>query len=717
MSQKYNHEEESTIQKIQNKSGCLLLVIGIAMLAFVLTDLLGSGTAIFGSNSNSVGQIGGKDIDNNEYNNLYEQFLTNLQASNPNIVIDENIKKQYQDEAWNALVQQKLVEVQYDKLGLGVSAEELEAITIGNEIHPQLKRAFTNPETGEFDRAQMIQYLTEDIQVNPEAKKNWLEFETGLIKDLIAQKYNSLLTGATFVTEHEVLAKNTKLSENRTISYVGIEYSTIGDSTITVSDKEIVAFAKSRGKQFEVEASRDIEYVSFNVAPSAQDTQKTQDFIAQSIPLLEEADNDSLFLIGRGSEVPYTGEFIARGTLPRFAEESVFAAEKGKVVGPFVSNGAFTVYKVVDEDVDSVSSIKASHVLLRINGRTAQDTADAQAQARSILADIRAGKISFEDAAMQNNYDGSGSNGGDLGWVREKADNRTPPEFIREALKTPIGGYFITTTNLGVHIGKTTSSASKRLVKVATLQQTVMPSTDTDKEIYRLAGEFQSKLAAKDKTFEEIAEEMGLNKRIANNLKVDTRVIPGLNDANVLMRWVYEDKVKTGDFSDILEVDGKYVIASVTKIRKDGIPDAADLRSQVEPLVINQKKAEILRPKVQSAYDKNADAKAIAKELNVEAYDAIMVNFGTGTLPMVGPDDIIIGAATGTPKDGNSGVINSKNGVYVVFVNDYLPVENQDIEKLLEMERNNANNVFAGTATQALIKKGNVKDLRYRFFN
>jgi peptidyl-prolyl cis-trans isomerase D len=717
MSQKYNQEEESTIQKIQNKSGCLLLVIGIAMLAFVLTDLLGSGTAIFGSNTNSVGKIGGQDIDYNEYNNLYEQYITNLQASNPTMVIDEDIKKQYQDEAWNALVQQKLIEVQYDQLGLGVSAEELEEITIGSEIHPQLKRAFTNPETGEFDRARMIQYLTEDIQVNPEAKRNWLEFETGLIKDLIASKYNSLLTSAVFVTEQEVLTKNTKITENRTISYVGLDYSTIGDTTISVSDKEILEFAKSRGKQFEVEASRDIEYVSFNIAPSAEDTLKTQEFIAQSIPLFEETDNDSLFLIGKGSEIPYTGEFIARGTLPKFAEETVFAAEIGKVVGPFVSNGAFTVYKVVDESIDSVKSVKASHVVLRINGRTAQDTAETVAKARSILSDIRSGKISFEDAAMQNNYDGTGPNGGDLGWIREKADNRTPPEFMKEALRTPQGNYFITTTFLGVQIGKVTSNTSNRLVKVATLQQTVLPSTETDREIYRMAGEFQSKLAAKDKMFEEIAEEAGINKRIANNIKLDTRVVPGLNEATPLMRWVYEDDTKVGDFSDILEVDGKYVIASVTKIRKDGIPDASELRAEVEPLVINKKKAEILRPKVESAYDKKADPKAIAKELEVDVYEAIMVNFGTGTLPMVGPDMILIGAATGTPKDGNSGVIESKQGVYTVFVNDVISGNDEDLQRQLEDARNNANNVFAGLAAQALIKKGNVQDLRYKFFN
>lgn len=717
MSQKYNHDEESTIQKIQNKSGCLLLVIGIAMMAFVLTDLLSSGSTIFGSNSNSVGKIGGKDVDYNEYNNMYEQFITNVQNSNPDLVIDEAMRKQYQDQAWNAIVQQKLIENQYDKLGLGVSAEELEAITIGNEVHPQLKRAFTNPETNVFDKARMVQYLTEDIQVNPEAKKNWIEFEGGLIKDLIAEKYNSLLSSAVYVTELQGITLSKKQSENRSIAFVGLEYSTIDDKDITVSDKDLVAYAKSRGKKYEVEASRDVEYIAFNVVPSGEDSAKTMDFIAQSIPLFQETTDDSLFLLGRGSEVPYTGEFIARGSLPKYAEEAIFSAEKGKVVGPFVDNGSYSVYKVIDDEVDSLRSVKVSHVLLRINGQAAQDTADSRVKARELLADIRSGKISFEDAAMQNNYDGSGSNGGDLGWLREETDKRIPPAFMKDALNTANGGYFITTTFMGVHIGKVTSNVSRRLVKVGTLKQTVMPSTDTDKEFYRLAGEFQAKLSSKDKTFEEVAEEMGMTKRIANNLKEDTKVIPGINDAARLIRWLYEENRKANDYSDIMEVDGKYVVAAVSKIRKDGLPDGSELRADLEAVVMNQKKAEKLIPKVKAALDKNPKPEALAKELGVTVIEAIMVNFRTSTLPLVGPDEYLIGAASGTAKGKHSGVLATKAGVYTVFVKDITKGESEDLAMLLpQMERNSAG-TFAGGATQALITQGKVKDLRYRFYN
>ena len=159
MSDKYNKDEESFIQKIQNKTGCLFLVIGVAMLAFVLTDLTSSGGSIFGSTANSVGTIGGEQIAYDDFNNRFEAMKQQIAQNNPGFVMSEDISKQYNDEAWNLLIQSKTIDLEYEKLGIDVSPAELEDLTIGNNTDPQIMQSFTNPETGQPDKQRLVRFL------------------------------------------------------------------------------------------------------------------------------------------------------------------------------------------------------------------------------------------------------------------------------------------------------------------------------------------------------------------------------------------------------------------------------------------------------------------------------------------------------------------------------------------------------------------------------
>ena len=156
MSDKYNNEEQSVLQKIQNQTGCLLLVIGVAMLAFVLTDLVSSGSSIFSSNDNSVGEISNEPVSYDEYNQTYEALKAQLIQNNPGIAFDENMSKQYQQQAWNMIIESRLVEPEYEKLALTVSLAELEDLTIGDNTHPQIQQSFRNPETNQFDKQRLI---------------------------------------------------------------------------------------------------------------------------------------------------------------------------------------------------------------------------------------------------------------------------------------------------------------------------------------------------------------------------------------------------------------------------------------------------------------------------------------------------------------------------------------------------------------------------------
>ena len=717
MSDKYNKEEPSVIQKIQNQTGCLLLVIGIAMLAFVLTDLFSSRTSMFGKSANSVGTIDGESVDVQEYNEIYDGILANLQAQNPGLQLDERFLASYKQQAWNLLVQAKLVSKEYEKLGITVSGAEMEDITIGDNTHPQLRQAFVNPESGQFDKARLVRYLREDIEASPDQKAQWLSFEQELIKQLKTEKYSALMRSAFYVTDLEVLTEATRRDMTVNASMVGLSFNTIPDSTITVSEKDIANYVKEHRSEYEQTASRDIEFVAFDVVPSKEDSASTLEWITSNTEKFRTATDDSLFVSLMGTETPYDSEFKVRGNFTSDVEDDLFNAEAGELVGPFENKGTYALFKIVDIGEDSLRSVRASHIMINVGGRTAEDTATALSEARTLLADIRAGRTDWETEAKNKNYDGTGDKAGDLGWLRE-GTRTASEEFVDKALSAGNGNYFVVASRNGVQIGKVTSAVSRKTIQVARLTQTVIPSTETDREYYRMAGEFLAK-AKGDEAFEDVAEGLGYSKKVSKKITEDDRRVAGIENGNIIARWLFDSETEEGDVSDIIEVDGKYVVAHCTKVRKDGLPDVEDVRSKVEPIVLGLKKGEILKKKFEEAIASGAEsAEDLSKALETQVTPAPGVAYSSGSLPYIGSDDKVLGTIMGTAVGKRSEIIVGENGVYVVYVNNEneyeLPANPDDYKAELS---NSLNGDIEGDVERALLDIGKVKDLRYKFFN
>ena len=716
MSDKYNKEEPSVIQKIQNQTGCLLLVIGIAMLAFVLTDLFSSRTSSFGNKANSIGSIDGESVDVQEYNQIYESLLANVRAQNPGLELDERFLASYKQQAWNMLVQEKLVSQEYEALGLEVSGAEMEDITIGDNTHPQLIQAFTNQETGQFDKGRLVQYLREDIEASPDAKEQWLSFEKDMIRQIITEKYTALVNNAFYATELEARTTFTREQLPVNGSVVGISFATIPDSTVQITDRDLQKYIDAHRSEFEQEASRDIEFVAFDVKPSREDSMATQEWINSNKEKFEKATDDSLFVSLMGSETPYDPTFKVRGNFTKDVEDDLFDADTNTVLGPYESNGTYGLFKVVEIGEDSLKSVRASHILLTVGGRTKEDTLNAMKEARELLSDIRSGKTDFATEAKNRNMDGTGTKDGDLGWMRENSRS-APKKFIDKAIKTSKGGYFVVATRNGVHLGKTTSNVSRRMIKVARLTQTVIPSTDTDREYYRMAGEFLAK-AKGDEVFEEIAEGMGYTKKVAKEITEQERVVSGIQSGNIIARWLFDSETDEGDVSDIIEVDGKYVVAHCTKVRKDGVASIDDVRTEIEPKVIAQLKGEQLRPKMEEALKNSNNAKELADALNTVVTPVPNVTYESGNIPYIGADDKVLGALMGTAVGKHSEVLVGDNGVYVVYVDGQGQVDIPADLSLKQLELTEQLNRGTDVAIeQSLLKIGDVKDRRYKFFN
>ena len=712
MSDKYNNEEQSVLQKIQNQTGCLLLVIGIAMLAFVLTDLVSSGSSIFSSNDNSVGEISNEPVSYDEYNQTYEALKAQLIQNNPGIAFDENMSKQYQQQAWNMIIESRLVEPEYEKLALTVSLAELEDLTIGDNTHPQIQQSFRNPETNQFDKQRLIRFLKEDINSNPEALQNWNSFQQQFTASLIAQKYSQLITSSVYTTDLEAANYGRDNNQTKNATVVSLPYSQYEDSTLSVSDSEILSYMKAHSSKFERDASRDIEYIRLNVIPSQEDS---MDMIFQAKEIAQkfvETKDDSAFVSIMNSETPFNKTFQRRGSFLASVENEIFSANIGEVVGPAQENGIYSVYKVKGIGTDSVSSIRGSHILINVAGT---DTAQAEKSARELISQIKAGATTFEAEANKKNYDASRGNGGDLGWVTK--DSRAyPSKLINRLFRSPKGQYFVVRSNKGVHIGKTTSQISRKTVQVAVVDQKIFPSTKTDGEYYKMAGDFLTK-ANGDKSFEEVAEELGLTKRVANDIKESSLAIPGVSNPNSIAKWLFDDASNEGDISSIIDIDGNYYVARITNIKAKGLADINEERSEVENILLDQKKSEKLYARMSEALKKSSNADELANELEISPVSIPAASFNNSSIPYIGRDLIISGTIFGLPVGGKSDIIKGERAVALVYLNNDNQYEATDAEDLKVQITDQVKQEMQQKSRKTLIENGEVIDLRYRFYN
>ena len=712
MSDKYNNEEQSVLQKIQNQTGCLLLVIGIAMLAFVLTDLVSSGSSIFSSNDNSVGEISNEPVSYDEYNQTYEALKAQLIQNNPGIAFDENMSKQYQQQAWNMIIESRLVEPEYEKLALTVSLAELEDLTIGDNTHPQIQQSFRNPETNQFDKQRLIRFLKEDINSNPEALQNWNSFQQQFTASLIAQKYSQLIISSVYTTDLEAANYGRDNNQTKNATVVSLPYSQYEDSTLSVSDSEILSYMKAHSSKFERDASRDIEYIRLNVIPSQEDS---MDMIFQAKEIAQkfvETKDDSAFVSIMNSETPFNKTFQRRGSFLASIEDEIFSANIGEVVGPAQENGIYSVYKVTGIGTDSISSIRGSHILINVAGT---DTAQAEKSARELISQIKAGATTFEAEANKKNYDASRGNGGDLGWVTK--DSRAyPSKLINRLFRSPKGQYFVVRSNKGVHIGKTTSQISRKTVQVAVVDQKIFPSTKTDGEYYKMAGDFLTK-ANGHKSFEEVAEELGLTKRVANDIKESSLAIPGVSNPNSIAKWLFDDASNEGDISSIIDIDGNYYVARITNIKAKGLADINEERSEVENILLDQKKSEKLYARMSEALKKSSNADELANELEISPVSIPAASFNNSSIPYIGRDLIISGTIFGLPVGGKSDIIKGERAVALVYLNNDNQYEATDAEDLKVQITDQVKQEMQQKSRKILIENGEVIDLRYRFYN
>ncbi|TNE78219.1 MAG: hypothetical protein EP332_15190 [Bacteroidetes bacterium] len=707
----------AVIEKIRQRSGLVIVVIGVALASFLLSDALSNKG--FNSQDTTVGVIDGEKVEYADFQNRVERLTKALEERGQQV--DDVTAGMIRDQIWNEYFQERVIDKEYDELGITVTPDELYN-TITNPVDfPQIRdaQAFQNPTTGQFDRSIFENayntWRTGTDEANVMQWKQWVEFEQqNIIPQLIQKKYNALVSKGIYRTAVEIEDEFFGNFVNFEAKVVGFNFNSVADSSVDVTVEEMEAYLKAHPEDYKQEASRKIEYVVFDVLPSSKDTAEVIKWANKAAVDFEKTNNDTLFVEINGDGNFFDTSFKSRGTFPESVDAAIFSAEAGSVVGPHYENGTYSVYKVLGFNEDTVPYIKASQILVKPRGINKEDSLAAVSRASAIMAAAKAGN--FEDIARDSSQDfRTRSQGGDLGWMK-KGGGSLPEVVERTLYASSEGSIFMVRSSLGVHIVKVTGGKTTKTANVQTVSRRVEYSGESDGEVYNQAYDFASKSRTADE-YSSNAEAKGLIKRISPDLKEGETSLPSLDGAREVIRWAYADERAIGDVSEVFNTNDKYIVAHLVSIKEKGTAKLDDVRDQVENDTRLEKKTAMLKERIKKAMEGKETIEQIALELGAIVNNAPNTQFANTNLPFIGNDPSLVGAICGSEEGKFSTPIRSDNGVYTFVVvsknaNPYPTELGGERMRLAQTDAEQA----SGRAFQALQKAADVEDFRYKFF-
>ncbi len=692
------------INTLRNKLGKFIVAaVAIAILSFVLADLLGPNSAILGG-GNDVGEIAGKTISLKEYQETVQEMENNY-ILNFNRQPTEREKPTIRQQAWDLLIARYAYEKEYEKVGSMVTDEEIWDMIQGQNINPTIEQSFVNPETGQFDRERLLGYLQQLPSLPANAQVQWELFKTELITGRKRLKYEYLLTKSNYVTSAEAKREYNMQNDVAEIKYLYVPYYSISDTTITVSESEIKDYYNKNKEQFKVDESRSLSYVTFDVVPSSDDTL----FVKEELQLVKEefktAVDDSTYASLNTDGTTFFSKYHA-GTLPLQLKANISNLTKGDVRGPYLTAEGFTLYKVSDIYEDTVGYAKASHILIK------GDDDEAKEKARDILKQIKNG-ADFAAMAREHGTDGTATRGGDLGWF-ESGRMVAPFEKAVFAAKTTGVLDDVVKTEFGYHIIKVDEVKTNTSYKVATVSRNVLPGDETINNAYTKADLFAASVDDFE-SFTAQAKADSLTILGASKLKPNDRRVSSLGDARQIVQWLFNDASK-GEVSDVFELDNTYAVAVMTEEIEKGYKEIKDVTAEISIKLKNEAKGKQIIEKLNSLTG-SLDEKAAAYGSDANVYNTSNLLMSSNSIPSVGFDPMAIGKAFSLESGQTSAPFGGENGVLIITLeNKTIAPEIADYTSYKNQIKDRTDSRVAFGISEAIKEAAKISDERYRFY-
>ncbi len=704
----------ATLEKIRSKGVLLMIVIGIALVAFIVGDFVRRNPQ-----PDAIAKINGKEIKWKDYQNAINQLTDVYKIEYNTSSLDENTTTQIRQSVWDALLRSNLIGADAEKIGLAVGEKELEELTLGTDKmmpHPMItqRRIFANPSNGMFDRNRLIGLLTElkTPPTSPEMaeqyntlKNYWLYFENTIKTGTLENKYNALLSRA--LKANSVEAKLAFESKKPTVDvvYIAQPYATIADDKVTVSDKEIAAkYKEIKEKYKQAEETREIKFVSFDVKPSDEDFQKEKVRMDSLKPKFE-ASQDVKLIVNANSK-PYQDVALSAKDIDPDLKSFAFSGRTGEVFGPALFGNTYKMARIMANGIMTPDSFEVRHIVI-----FDQDSLATKTLADSVFTAIKGGANFAAMAAKYSQNQATAQQGGNVGWLTESMITNMPG-LGSMLVNTPVNTLFTYKEGGAIQlmeIMKKTANVSK--VKLAVIESNVTPSRETYNTIYGKAKQLASE-SLSGESFEKNAQKAGYMIQSSPAMDRNMPNLYNIKNSRQIVRWAFEHE--KGQVSDVYDCESQFVVAELTGINPKGYKSLESVTPEIKAALVNDKKADMIIADL--AAKKAANIQALAAQLTVKADTAQQVNFESSSFGNRGFEPAAIVAASLSELNKLSAPVKGNQGVYVMQA--YNKYENP-MPFDAKMEKNALSTRYAYAvymSFEALREKADIEDNRYTFY-
>jgi peptidyl-prolyl cis-trans isomerase D len=642
----------SALSRIRHNMALIVILIALALLAFILTDLF-TGLGSFLNAPPDAGMVAGQPISFQEY----DERVTNTVNSQSQGPANELTRGRIADQVWDAMVSEIVWDSEMEKSGLEVTGEELYDMFAGKEISP-IVRQYLLPPGQPYDQNQMRRQL-EQISEDPNLRSQLLQLEDYAARARGIEKYMGIISGGYLGSL--TAAQQNHIDQNRrvSISYLAVDFNQISDSSISVSDSDIRNYINDHKDEYKQEAETYIRFARFELAPSRKDTLKAYQTLAKKKEAFSETLNDTSYTSNK-SRLPYAEDYQEISTLPTTIQDDIVNAADKTVFGPELDGTYYKLYKLVGTEPAEESSAKIAHILITVNGTTKADSNAARSTAAGLLAQARA---NFAQTANENSMDPtSNSNGGELGWYRKATFSDDFNQAVNRAAVGSVIGPI--KSSRGYHIVKVLNKTNKRY-NIAEIEEEISYSTPTRDSVYRAANQFAASVGNTN-NINESGAEMDVLVNASNPLNEESRSLLGVGAGREVILWALNADL--GDVSQVTRVEDQYIIAQVSDKKEEGTKSVEDVRAEVTAKIRNEKKAEMIKKKLAdiSSEDLNAMKEAYGDGARIGTAEGI--TFSSPTIQGIGPENYIIGRVVGMQPGETTEPLVGSSAVYVVQV-------------------------------------------------
>ena len=710
----------ATLQTIRSKGPLLVIVIGIALFAFIAGDAW----KIFQPHQGrqDIGEINGEKISAQDYQKLVDEYTEVIKLTNGLASLNETQLASVKDQVWQSYVNNKLIAEQAEKLGLTVTDAEIQAI-IDEGTHPLLMNTpFRNPQTGAFDKDMLKKFLVDYSNLSTSQMPSqyveyyqtmgnfWNFVEKTLRQSALAEKYQNLISKSLIANPTSAEDAFKARTEQSDLLMAAVPYSAINDSLVKISDDEIRSLYNERKEQFkQLAETRDIRFVDIQVLPSDADRKAVLDEVTEYSEQLDNTTADyAAFVRSTGSSVSYSDIPVNKSVLPSDVVARLDSIGMNEVFGPYYSqtDDSYNAFKIIAK-VNAPDSIQFRQI------QVYADTEEKTKTLTDSIYDALKGGANFEEIAKVYGQTGESTWVSANTWEGSQLNSENE-EFIKTLLSQPvkeIAKLNIGQANIILQVMNKKSMQDK--YKVAVIKRNVEFSNDTYNEAYNKFSQF----VAQSNSIEELeknAEEYGYTVIPRSDFSSAEHYVGGVPSTKEVIRWIFG--AKEGAVSPLFECGNNdhIMVAALDRINPVGYRNINSVADMLRAEIRRDKKAEMIMADMKSCTSidqAKAVKNAVSDTVKHVTFSApAYISLTRGSEPVIGA------VASKTAVNATSAPVKGNAGVYMVQV---LSKENGKETFDVKSEESTLSNMYYRFATQFindLYQKSKVVDNRYLYF-